>query len=50
MLQANARLKIDLMFAALFVLIAIALTLYLAVDRLAARMTPWAPRDHAPPR
>ncbi|HEX6141771.1 MAG TPA: ABC transporter permease [Geminicoccaceae bacterium] len=49
MLHANARLKIDLMFAALFVLIAIALTLYLTVDRLVARMVPWAPRDHAPP-
>jgi len=49
MLQANARLKIDLMFAALFVLIAIALTLYLTVDRLVVRMVPWAPRDHAPP-
>lgn len=49
MLQANARLKIDLMFAALFVLVAIALALYLVVDRLVARMVPWAPRDAGPP-
>ena len=42
MLQANARLKVDLMFAALVVLVAIALTLYLAVDRIMARAVPWA--------
>jgi putative hydroxymethylpyrimidine transport system permease protein len=49
MLQANARLKIDLMFAALFVLVALALALYLVVDRLVARMVPWTPRDAGPP-
>jgi putative hydroxymethylpyrimidine transport system permease protein len=43
MLHANARLRIDLMFAALIVLMAIALTLYAAVDRLLVRAMPWAP-------
>jgi putative hydroxymethylpyrimidine transport system permease protein len=43
MLHANARLQIDLMFAALIVLMAIALALYVAVDRLLVRAMPWAP-------
>ncbi|RJF86718.1 ABC transporter permease [Oleomonas cavernae] len=42
MLHANARAKIDLMFAALIVLAALALLLYLGVDRLMRRATPWA--------
>ena len=37
MLHANARLQIDLMFAALIVLMAIALALYVTVDRLLVR-------------
>lgn len=41
MLHANARMQIDLMFAALIVLAAMALGLYLAVDRLGRRLTPW---------
>jgi putative hydroxymethylpyrimidine transport system permease protein len=41
MLHANARMQIDLMFAALAVLCTIALTLYATVDHLAARLTPW---------
>ncbi len=41
MLHANARMQIDLMFAALVVLAAIALALYAAVDRLAGRLAPW---------
>jgi putative hydroxymethylpyrimidine transport system permease protein len=41
MLHANARMQIDLMFAALLVLAAMALALYLAVDRLGRRLTPW---------
>jgi putative hydroxymethylpyrimidine transport system permease protein len=44
MLHANARLQIDVMFAALIVLMAIALALYLAVDRLLVRLMPWAPQ------
>ena len=43
MLHANARLQIDLLFAALIVLMMIALTLYVAVDRLLVRALPWAP-------
>ena len=47
MLHANARLQIDLMFAALIVLMAIALTLYVAVDRLLVHLMPWAPQTLA---
>jgi len=42
MLHANARMQVDLMFAALLVLAAMALALYLAVDRILARAMPWA--------
>jgi putative hydroxymethylpyrimidine transport system permease protein len=51
MLHANARLQIDLMFAALIVLMAIALALYVAVDRLLVWAMPWAPLTltRAPP-
>lgn len=41
MLQANARMQTDLMFAALFVLAILAIALYFAVDRLLARALPW---------
>lgn len=41
MLHANARMQIDLMFAALLVLAVMALILYLTVDRLGRRLTPW---------
>jgi putative hydroxymethylpyrimidine transport system permease protein len=44
MLHANARMQIGLMFAALIVLMAMALMLYLAVDRGLARLMPWAPQ------
>jgi putative hydroxymethylpyrimidine transport system permease protein len=43
MLHANARLQVDLMFAALIVLMAIALALYVAVDWILVRAMPWAP-------
>lgn len=42
MLNANARMQVDLLFAALFVLAVMAVALYLAVDRLLARALPWA--------
>ena len=42
MLHANARMQVDLMFAALFLLIIIALTLYFVTDRLLRRLIPWA--------
>jgi len=41
MLNANARLQIDLMFAALLVLAAFALLLYALVDRVGRALTPW---------
>jgi putative hydroxymethylpyrimidine transport system permease protein len=44
MLHANARLQVDLLFAALFVLMAMALTLYVLVDRALVRLMPWAPQ------
>ena len=43
MLHANARLQIDLMFAALVVLGALAVTLYYAVDAVMNRITYWQP-------
>jgi putative hydroxymethylpyrimidine transport system permease protein len=47
MLHANARMQIDLMFAALTVLMAMALALYVAVDRGLVRLMPWAPQTLA---
>lgn len=41
MLQANARVQTDLMFAALIVLALSAVTLYAAVDTLSRRLLPW---------
>ena len=43
MLQANGRLQIDLMFAALLVLALMAVTLYYATDTLLRRLVPWQP-------
>jgi len=41
MLNANARMQVDLMFAALLVLAVMALTLYFSVNLIARRLTPW---------
>ncbi|TCK03701.1 putative hydroxymethylpyrimidine transport system permease protein [Marinobacterium mangrovicola] len=41
MLNANARMQVDLMFAALLVLALIAVTLYFLIDFLARRLMPW---------
>jgi len=41
MLQANARMQVDLMFAALFILALIALALFYAVDAAARALIPW---------
>ena len=41
MLHANARLQVDLMFAALLVLALLAVTLYFSVDALLRRALPW---------
>ncbi len=43
MLHANARMQVDLMFAALFVLACITLALYFTVDALVRRALPWSP-------
>jgi putative hydroxymethylpyrimidine transport system permease protein len=49
MLHANARLKIDLMFAALIVLMVMALALYALIDRALKSLMPWVPADRATP-
>jgi putative hydroxymethylpyrimidine transport system permease protein len=41
MLHANGRMQVDLMFAALFVLALLAVTLYFAVDAGLNRLLPW---------
>ncbi|MEM7224640.1 MAG: ABC transporter permease [Pseudomonadota bacterium] len=50
MLQANARLQIDLMFAALFVLAVFAVSLYFLIDRLLTKALSWQADDGSPPR
>lgn len=47
MLQANARVQIDLMFAALFTLALTAVALYAAVDRCGRALLPWQPDSHS---
>lgn len=46
MLQANARIQIDLMFAALFLLLLMALCLYFIVDKLLRKALPWVSYVH----
>ncbi len=41
MLHANARMQVDLMFAALLVLSVMAVSLYFLIDRLLRRLMPW---------
>ncbi len=48
MLHANARLQIDLMFAALVVLGVLAVVLYYAIDALMNRLTYWQPDTDRP--
>lgn len=43
MLHANGRMQVDLMFAALFVLAAMALALYFAIDAILRRLVHWSP-------
>ena len=45
MLQANARMQVDVMFAALFLLAGIAVGLYAAVDAGLKRALPWQAED-----
>jgi len=46
MLQANARVQTDLMFAALILLALCAVALYAAVDHLTRRLLPWQADSH----
>jgi len=48
MLQANARVQTDLMFAALIALAACAVVLYALVDALSRRLLPWQADSHVP--
>jgi len=41
MLQANARMMIDEMFAALFILSILSITLYFGADTLLKKLIPW---------
>jgi putative hydroxymethylpyrimidine transport system permease protein len=43
MLNANARIQTDLMFAALFILAVLTIALYVLVDRVLRRLLYWAP-------
>ena len=43
MLHANGRMQIDLLFAALFVLAAMAVTIFFTLDWLLRRLLPWQP-------
>lgn len=48
MLHANARMQIDVMFAALLLLAIFAVTLYYVIDRLLRRAVPWQADDALP--
>jgi putative hydroxymethylpyrimidine transport system permease protein len=50
MLHANARSQTDMVFAALFVLTALAVLLWVAIGALARRLTRWAPDSFDPRR
>jgi putative hydroxymethylpyrimidine transport system permease protein len=47
MLNANARIETDVMFAALLVLAAMAIMLWVLVDRVLRRILFWAPDTSA---
>ena len=46
MLHANARMQIDLMFSALFILIVMTLSIYFLTDFLTKKFVPWASHLH----
>lgn len=48
MIQANARMQTDLLFAALAILAALTLLLRALVDQIAPRLAPWAPEERPP--
>jgi putative hydroxymethylpyrimidine transport system permease protein len=43
MIQANARVQVDVMFAALLMLALVAIVLYVTTDFLLRRLLPWVP-------
>lgn len=43
MIQANARMQTDMVFAALLVLAVMAITLWMVIDHILVRSLPWAP-------
>lgn len=45
MLNANARMQIDLMFAVLFVIVLLTLVLYFSVDRILKKIIFWSSYD-----
>lgn len=47
MIYSNARMQTDMVFAALAILLAVALGLFAIVDRALIRMVPWAPQTLA---
>lgn len=47
MIQANARMQTDMVFAATFALALMAAMLWFAVDRALRRAVPWAPESLA---
>ena len=48
MIYANARMQTDMVFAALAILLAMAILLFALVDRALARLIPWAPETGSP--
>jgi ABC-type nitrate/sulfonate/bicarbonate transport system permease component len=46
MLHANARMQIDLMFASLFILVILTLSIYFLTDYLTKKFIPWASHLH----
>jgi putative hydroxymethylpyrimidine transport system permease protein len=48
MLQSNAQMRVDLMFAALIVLAVFALLFYALVNKAMARLVPWDPKRTDP--
>ncbi|MFH2130970.1 MAG: ABC transporter permease subunit, partial [bacterium] len=48
MMHANARMQIDLMFAALFLLSVMSLILYFTIDRLLDRIIYWQKKEENP--
>jgi len=47
MLHANARMQIDVMFAALFILALIGISLYFTIDLMVRRLLPWQTEDYS---